>query len=117
MQTSFKFDGHPCLFLYPAGFEAVVCLIDRNLHHVASLDHFETAISHVGGINGDENSKVLDILDMSVCRAVNVRRETARSSKLVIYSSLNQPRFFHVLVSANLWKLTLFFEQEHILLR
>jgi hypothetical protein len=41
-------------------------------------------LEHVTIIDGKEDRQVLNVLDMRVRRAVNVRREAARSRKLII---------------------------------
>ena len=87
MRTSFKLYRNPCLLFHPTSFQAVVGSINGDIHQVAPFNYLETAIGHVGRVDSDENRKMLDILHMSVCGAINVRRETSRTSKLVVYFS------------------------------
>jgi hypothetical protein len=90
VQTSFEFHGHPCLAFYPAGFKTVVGSVNGNFHQVTPLDHLETPVGHVRGIDSDEDCKMLDIPHMGVCRAVDMRGEATGTREFVIYSAINQ---------------------------
>ena len=54
----------------------MIGFIDRNLHHVASVNDFKPTIGHVGCIHSEEDGKMLDHLDMCVCNGVDVRSKS-----------------------------------------
>jgi predicted phosphodiesterase len=84
MQTGFELDRNPGLLLYPSSVQAVVGLVNGDVHRVAPFDDLETAIGHVGGVDGNEDREVLDILHVSVRGAIDVRGETSRAGELVV---------------------------------
>ena len=57
----------------PIGLKTMIIFSDRNFHHVASINDFKPTIGHVGCINGKEDGKMLDHLDMRVGDGVNMR--------------------------------------------
>ena len=102
------------------GVETVICPIDGHIHGVTPFDDLETAVGHVRGVDGNEDREVLDILHMRVCGAVDVRRESSRTSELVVYFLILQSAKYSfsqkkIAYSKARRSLTLLFEQKHIL--
>lgn len=75
IHTCFQLDRNPLLRINPVSLDAVRLAIDGNGHLVAAVDDFQAPIRHVGWVDAEENSQVLDVLDLRVCHGVNVRRE------------------------------------------
>ena len=76
----------------PSRLDAIVARVDGDLHLVAAGDDFEAAVAHGGGVDGEEDGEVVDLLDVRVGGGVDVGREAAAAGELVV---------------------DLFFEQEH----
>jgi len=108
IHTSFKLHRNPCLALDPSRLNAVVFRVNRDIHFMAALDDLEATIRHVGWINCEQYRQVLDVLEVFVCRAVEVRGEASRSCKSVVdcqagqsSSSPSSCRYTHSLFSLN----------------
>ena len=76
----------------PRRLDAIVAWVDGDVDPVAARDNFEAAVAHVGGIDGEEDGEVVDLLDVRVGGGVDVGREAAAAGELVV---------------------DLFFEEEH----
>jgi hypothetical protein len=69
--TGLKLNRCPFLLRDPGGWDAVV-FADWDLYFVGALDDFEAAVGHVGGVYGEEDGEVLDVLDVGVGCGVDV---------------------------------------------
>ena len=68
----------------PVGFDAVVALVDGDVHTVASRNNFEGAVKHGAGVDGEENGEVFDVFDVGVGDGVDVGGEAAAAGELVV---------------------------------
>lgn len=75
----------------PSGLNATI-LSQRDLHTMAAINHLKTTIRGIHGVNGSEDSQVLDISDVSIRIGINMGIKTAcilwsvRIAKKKIYS-------------------------------
>ncbi len=63
--------------LHPVWLDAVVVLINGDVHLVAPIHDLEAAVFHVRLVYREQDGQVLDVFDVSVRNRVNVRRKTA----------------------------------------
>lgn len=61
-----QFARRPRRFRDPFRLDAIVLSVDGDVHSVAAADDYKAAVSHRGGVNGEENSEVFDFPDVRV---------------------------------------------------
>lgn len=80
--TRLKLDGLPFMRVHPFGSDAMILDVEGNIHIMAGINNFKTAIVQIGFIHGHQDGQMLHILDVIISHGINMRRKSTCSSQL-----------------------------------
>ena len=73
--TRFQLNRLPGLLFHPVRLRAIVPT-GWHIHLMAALDYLQTSVCRIGGIDCQQDGKMFNVLDVSVCCGIDMRRKS-----------------------------------------